>query len=646
MRFIAFLCLFIPSAIQAQLVMTLSDSTDEIKFGQHAMYTLQEKGVLGIKEIVHLDPSIFSINENALLFFNNNTTNPDVWLRFDMHYTGKRSKELLLELNNPLIDQVAFYWVQNKLVLDSNLCGDDLPFKSRSIQFRNPLFKVRFEPNGLYALYIKCNAGGRKIHVPLTLRSMAYFVEVSAFKDLLMGLFYGILIALTLVYFYLAFIIKEKAFLFLALYLFFLTLSQLAVGGVNYAYLWPNAPYWNNRSIVIFMNLAIVFGFYFARLFVVNQVSIWGIWIFRVLVGLGIISAALSLGPDPFLYFGIRLLYFLIPLDYGLLFIIGVYYLIKRIKVARFFALSFFAATLSIGLMIYHSSSNNMDNIFTNNVVLYVLIVKCIMLSIAMLDRLKIFKEEKELAQKHVIENLEELAQYKESINQQLAQKIREKTQELTSKQNEVKLAIIQGEERERKRIAQELHDGMGSLLATLKLHVESLNLEDKHLNKFEWKTYQGLLEMVDYACVELRDISHNMLPAGIDHFGLDATLKSDISKLNKHKNVYINFYSQGLESIKNKEIELHVYRIVLELLNNVIKHAQASTANLQLMHYEQSLSIIIEDNGVGFNTNINEKSGIGIISVKSRVESLSGKMQIDSIVNSGTTITIVIPLI
>jgi hypothetical protein len=68
MRFIAFLCLFIPSAIQAQLVMSLSDSTDEIKFGQHAMYTLQEKGVLGIKEIVHLDPSIFSINEMPCCF--------------------------------------------------------------------------------------------------------------------------------------------------------------------------------------------------------------------------------------------------------------------------------------------------------------------------------------------------------------------------------------------------------------------------------------------------------------------------------------------------------------------------------------------------------------------------------------------------
>ncbi|MCG9880664.1 MAG: ATP-binding protein, partial [Bacteroidia bacterium] len=496
-----------------------------------------------------------------------------------------------------------------------------------------------------YSLFIRCNSDGRKMHIPITIKSVDRFISSSSSKDLLLGTFYGILLTLTLFYFYLAYIIKEKPFLFLALYLLFLTLTQFAVGGIDYAYLWPNTNYLNNRSVPIFMGLAIIIGLYFALLFISKSISKWILWPFRILFSVGVLSVVLSFGSDQMLDFGMGILYYLIPLDYGLLFVVGAYYMLRKIKIARFFALSFFAATASIGLMVYYSINNNTDNVFTNNLVLYALIIKCVMLSIAMLDRVKIFKEENEKAQAVVIENLEEMTQIKESVNQELERKIQEKTSELLNKKNEINLALIQGEERERRRLAQELHDGLGSLLATLKLNVESLNLESKGLSAFEWKAYNGLLEMVDYACRELRDISHNMLPAGIEHFGLDATLKSDIQKLSKHKSLEVSLDTFGLKNIKNKEIELHVYRIVLELLNNVIKHANASKANIQLIMLDKHLSLILEDNGIGFNPEKTIHSGIGIISIKSRVEALSGKMQIDSMKDRGTSITIEIPV-
>jgi len=645
MRFLIILFLLFPGFIQAQPILYLSDSIEEIELGKYGSHVLRANRELNIKQLLPLNKSAYIPNSNGLLFFEQNIDLPDVWLRFDLMYTGIKSNQVLVELNNPLIDEVSFYLVQNNRVIDSNHCGDDIPFTNRNIHFRNPVFSIWFEPNQFYSLYIRCNADGRKMHLPIIMRSVNNFVERSSSKDLMLGLFYGILISLTWVYFYLALIIKERSFLFLALYLFFLTLSQLAVSGVDYAYLWPSSSYWNNRSVAVFMGLAIIMGLYFARLFLSKRLSNWILWPFRFLLAAAIFSVVLSLGSDQMLHAGMNLLYFLIPLDYGLLFLVGSYYLIKRIKVARFFVLSFFAATISIGLMVYYSISNNIDNVYTNNLVLYALILKCLMLSIAMFDRVKIFKEENELAQKSIIQNLEELAQYKESVNQELALRIHEKTQELIGKKNEVNLAIIQGEERERKRIAQELHDGMGSLLATLKLNVESLNLENKGLSSFEWKAYKGLLELVDYACVELRDISHNMLPAGIEHFGLEATLKSDIAKIKRHKNLQIGLDTFGLINIQNKEIELHVYRIVLELLNNVIKHAQASQANIQLMLIDKHLSLIVEDNGVGFNPENTLNSGIGIISVKSRVEALLGKMQIDSMKHRGTSITIEIPI-
>lgn len=641
MRFLLSIFIFLFGVLKAQPPLSLTDFSKEIELGNYAAYLiLPDSNTRGIDACMQ-HHSLFKDNARTLLFFEKNSVSPNVWLRFNFNYRGIKSKEMLIELNNPMIDEVDFYLVQNDSLIDSSKSGDGVPFSFRSIHFRNPVFKIRFEPNQHYTLFIRCNSDGRKMHMPIVLSSTEGFIERTSAKDLLLGLFYGILVSLTLVYFYLAFIIREKSFLFLALYLLCLTFSQLAVSGVDYAYFWPNTTYWNNRSIAVFMGLAIAMGLYFAWLFVNTKVSNLILWPFRILLTASIVSIVLSLGSDQMLHYGINLLYRLIPLDYGLLFVVGAYYLVNRIKVARFFTLSFFAATISIGLMVYYSVSSTTDNVFTNNLVLYALIIKCLMLSIAMLDRVKIFKEEKETAQKLVIENLEELTKYKEGVNQELEIRINEKTTELLAKKNEVNLAIILGEERERRRIAQELHDGLGSTLATLKLNAESLNLESKDLNAAEWKAYHGLLELVDYACVSLRDISHNMLPAGIEHFGLEATLQSDIAKIKKHKGLQINFETFGIDTIQHKEIELHVYRIVLELLNNVIKHAQASQVNIQLMKHDATISLIVEDNGIGFNPEKTILSGIGIISVKSRVEALSGKMQIDSTKQKGTSITI-----
>lgn len=645
MRILLLIGILFSGWLSAQPVLYFTDSTEELELGKYSAYLHTSQDQFSISDIIELPGNRFVKNESGLLFFEENKNLADVWLRFDILYFGKKTKVALVEVNNPLIDQISFYWAQDNFVLDSNLCGDDVPFDQRDIHYHNPIFKVRLEPNQYYSLFIKCSSDGRKMHIPVTIKSVNSFISSSSSKNLLLGMFYGILLTLTLFYFYLAIIIKEKPFLYLALYLFFLTLTQLAVGGIDNAYLWPNSEYLNNRSVPIYMGSAILLGLYFAKSFIGKSISKWILWPFRILFTIGLFSLILSIGSDQMLDLGMRLLYYLIPLDYGLLFVVGAYYLIKKIKIARFFALSFFAATTSIGLMVYYSINSNTDNVFTNNLVLYALIIKCVMLSIAMLDRVKIYKEENEKAQAIVIENLEEMTKIKENVNKELERKIQEKTTELLSKKNEVNRALIQGEERERKRLAQELHDGLGSLLATLKLNVESLNLESKGLSDFEWKAYVGLLEMVDYACKELRDISHNMLPAGIEHFGLDATLKSDISKLNKHKNLQLSLDTFGLKNINNKEIELHVYRIVLELINNVIKHANATKANIQLIMLDKHLSLILEDNGIGFNPEKTIHSGIGIISIKSRVEALSGRMQIDSMKHRGTSITIEIPV-
>jgi signal transduction histidine kinase len=152
------------------------------------------------------------------------------------------------------------------------------------------------------------------------------------------------------------------------------------------------------------------------------------------------------------------------------------------------------------------------------------------------------------------------------------------------------------------------------------------------------------VIELIDKACTELRNISHNMMPVGIEQFGLVQQLISIIRKINDSEKVHIVLDTFNMEKRLNKDIELSIYRICLELINNIINHANAKTATLQIIRNDDVLSIVMEDDGVGFN--IDEiVEGHGLISIRSRVDAFGGKINIDSNNNRGTTIIIELPV-
>jgi signal transduction histidine kinase len=260
----------------------------------------------------------------------------------------------------------------------------------------------------------------------------------------------------------------------------------------------------------------------------------------NMLIPIGIAIASL-LGPVS-LHYAIWVLYRFIPVIYTLLLLIGIVFLINKFKSARIFVPSLVFGIISIGVMLFYNVSGFSDNVFTNNFVVFAVILKCLLLSIALLDRLKIFKEEKEKIQVLQIQQLEELNRYKERINSELLNTVEIKSLELSVKQNEIKRALFFGEEKERKRVAQDLHDGMGSLLSTLKLNAESIDLSSKKLEKNEAIAYQNVLEMIDKACTELRNISHNLMPSSLEHFGLKITLESLIERINSNGGTHFSF--------------------------------------------------------------------------------------------------------
>ena len=144
-----------------------------------------------------------------------------------------------------------------------------------------------------------------------------------------------------------------------------------------------------------------------------------------------------------------------------------------------------------------------------------------------------------------------------------------------------------------------------------------------------------------------VKEISANLMPPVLTDFGLRYALNELCMKISEGETLAVNLDSHGFKERFDKKIEVSLYRITQELLNNIIKHANASQALVQLVQHQHSLMLMIDDNGKGLDQPFEElqTAGFGFRNVESRVKSLDGKMEVDSVKGRGTTFTIEIPL-
>ena len=216
----------------------------------------------------------------------------------------------------------------------------------------------------------------------------------------------------------------------------------------------------------------------------------------------------------------------------------------------------------------------------------------------------------------------------------------------LKNKELDAHYARLEGQDTLQKQIGRELHDGLGTLLSTVKLNLAPVDevldkLTDKHRRQ-----YATANRLLDEACVDLRRIAHELGSAVLLKFGLKAQLEAlkDVIEGSGKLKVELPFY--GLEERLDAKMEVNIYRIVQELVNNVIKHAQASKIIIQVNQFENMINVMVEDDGRGFDVvKARQKPGAGMINLEARVHSIKGKMFIDTRTGRGTTVSIDIPV-
>lgn len=208
--------------------------------------------------------------------------------------------------------------------------------------------------------------------------------------------------------------------------------------------------------------------------------------------------------------------------------------------------------------------------------------------------------------------------------------------------QQELLKAVIETQETERKRLAEDLHDSVGQVLSAIKLKLHRL---DK-LNEVEGvnELLVDTRKLTDECIQEIRNIIHNVLPPVLTDFGLIDALKALCTKMDENTSIQVTF-SKKLDDMRfPSQIELTLYRIAQELFGNAVKHSEATSIHVELSKQANTLVMSFRDNGKGFDID-SVKHGFGLKNLRSRASLINGKIDIYSKPSSGTVTTINVPL-
>lgn len=211
----------------------------------------------------------------------------------------------------------------------------------------------------------------------------------------------------------------------------------------------------------------------------------------------------------------------------------------------------------------------------------------------------------------------------------------------------EVLSAMIEGQEKERKKIAREIHDGIGPLLSAIRLNLEALKA--RHNQQMDEKSLDDIDQIIhtlDETTQDIRAMSHNLMPPVLIDFGLVPAVNNLCSRISNSGKVGIDLITNLNKRIES-ENELILYRIVQELVNNSLKHSEATRITVQLMDHGNYVLLSVEDNGKGFNMNEMDvhSAGTGLSNIQARIQSRNGNIHFETAPGRGFIANVEIPI-
>ena len=523
------------------------------------------------------------------------------YLHFSIKNTTNHPVELYHEIRNPHLNRIQLFSSNGSHYLHSGLSGDYFPFDQREINNRFFVFETTLGPGEQKEFFLATDKYNESIKIPITIRSKENFIKNSNYESTVLGYYFGAILIILLASIIITTINPSNLNLLFILYLTSFFLFTFSHTGFGKQFLWSTTLLFNSLSRSLFAMLAnasiLLFSYYF---FGMNEEKGWlkkAHWIITIYITL---NWGLHLIYYSFVYFNNPLQYWIhYPyLQLGVFifpfYLLGLtlYQIIKKnIVKYYFFFLSSMGMLVSFAIMMLGQIGWVKDHFILENITLIGLIVDfTILTGILSIDLFSI-----KLQNSKLITNLD----------QAIADGAKN---------------FLKGQQEERARLSQEIHDGTGVRLSSIQMQLSAIETQDNSKR-------DQILNDLSIISKDIRKFSHNLSSVVLEQFGLVNALEELILSLEEiYDNIKFEFDYESIKKI-DPLIEKEVYFIVCELINNSIKHSKGDEISLKLESDGSTLFIIYKDNGIGIDMIQNFK-GIGLKNIQWRLNIMGGKME------------------
>lgn len=542
-------------------------------------------------------------------------TNAYYWIRFRLKNNDSIPVSLLLECYNSHLNRLKFYYKDSKGTWQYTLTGDHYAFKQRPFNHPHFVFPVKLAPNETTEYYLWVDKHGEQIQIPLELHSESNFQDYSN----KLFIFYGLMLGITGLFVVLSCLLfiffRQKIILFYWLYTLSMWVFMIAQPGLGFQYIWPEATWWASTARPMTLSFFYVFSILFTRQFYpelkkirILDLTTKGFIILLIIYLIVFFSQNPAFGLfknhwyNPVYYEGSDLKIALQSLTIFILIIlwwtigIGIYFYIKTRNIENLwftFAYSMIFVGGTVGILIFLGIVP--DNIITHNLFFIANPLEIIIMSVLLANRYR---------------NV-----HKENI------KI---TSELADQRQKNAIQLLEGQMIERQRLSQELHDGISLILANIRLRLSIIT------QKNPTPEMNDLVDKLGQVGQDVRQFSQALSPVILEKYGLTYAIEELVQATkNSQTNVKIEFsHDLSDENILPTLITQTLYQITLELLNNTLKHAQATHARITLHEHKNQIVLKVTDDGKGYETT-QQSGGIGIQNIKARTQSLNGRFTV-----------------
>nr|WP_299171605.1 ATP-binding protein [uncultured Allomuricauda sp.] len=527
--------------------------------------------------------------------------------KFTLENQSNTSKEVILSFSYPFLEDVSVYKVdQGDLKLEGSV-GIKLLKQAVERTWKVSITLLPKERSLYYLVFNKSK--GKPLATDIIVQDSDTYYNTHTFQSVAIGSYAG-LVLLSLLFTTLIFVfIKRTLFLLYGLYLTILLVFIGSYLGYTNLLLPPESLDVGRAIYVISIELSTAVFILFAQQVLMAKKylpklkrSVEFVIIFQFAFRIFLHFMANSMYAAQVELFMklwyLTILFLIIALVFEVL-----VYLKHNKKIGAYFAISYlFMAIGSILLVLYHSFGLLKFSFYGLPGIFYASALEvCFLTATLTLVVGQIYQERNSLANKLVL-------QQQKFLN-----------------------AFVQGQEDERKRVGSELHDNIGSKISNLKRLFSTKYSDEKMQKEF------------DDICEDVRTVAHSITPAEISLVGLSGAIDELLETIEKTEQLTINFNTFQFPENLNEGISTHLFRIVQELLQNVIKHANASSVDIQLFGHKNSVTLSFEDDGQGVAQK-NTSSGIGLKNIRSRVTQMNGQLLFDSLPDKGTSVLVIIP--